>query len=98
MWKTLKIIKNGTNWVWMPPFGLRIGQSRSQKLWGASGTPPGLQKPQKINKNAGFRGLGGQGAIPAYLPLKAVSNKVNNPKLWLSDDKLLWELESLPLS
>ena len=60
------IMKNGTILVWMPPFGLRIGQGRSRRLWGASGTPPGLEKQQKVNKNAGFRGLGAQGAIPAY--------------------------------
>ena len=86
MGKQLKIIKNCTKWAWMPPFGLRIGQNRSQRLWGASGTPPGLPKPQKNNKNAGFQGLGAQPAIPAYspyLPLKAVSNTFNNPMLWL---------------
>ena len=64
----MKIIKKITNWVCMPRFGPRIGQNRSQKLWGASGTPPGFQKPQKINKHAGFQGLGCQRAIPAHSP------------------------------
>ena len=51
-------------------------------LWDASRLP----KTSKNRKNAGFRGLGAQVAIPAcspYLPLEAVSNKVNGPMLWL---------------
>ena len=67
--KCTKIIKNEPNQVHMAPFGPKLAQNPSQRLWEGSGMPPGPQNHPRGPRGAQGGPRGPMGAAPPYPPI-----------------------------
>ena len=65
--KSSKMAPSGYVTVW--PFGLKIDQNRSQRVWGASSAAPVLQYHQKSDKDSIFSSFWATGLRPQVCSL-----------------------------